>query len=315
MLPFRLVYHEDYDLNFGRHVFPSEKYRLIKNKLLQERIAETSDFLTPEPATHEQLLLVHAEEWIRKLDTGTLTYQDILRLEVPYSRRMVEAFFLSAGGTILAAREALVRGVGFNLGGGFHHGFVGHGEGFCAVNDVAVGIRTVQNEGRIRKALVIDCDVHQGNGTATIFRDDTSVFTISLHQKNNYPSEKPPSDIDVHLRDGVHDAEYISQLREAYEMGVAGFRPDLIVYVSGADAFHDDQLGGLSLTMDGMKARDTFVFEVALGARIPVAVTLAGGYAHFLGDTVQIHTNTVLAAKAVLGETGWKQPAAGEPAK
>ncbi len=306
MLPFRLVYHDGYDLNFGRHVFPSEKYRLIKEKLLRDGAAEPADFLTPEPVTSEQLLLVHTADWVRKLETGTLSYQDILRLEVPYSRRMVEAFYLAAGGTLLAAREALDRGIGVNIGGGFHHGFPGHGEGFCAINDMAVAIRVLQNEKRIRKALVIDCDVHQGNGTATIFRDDPSVFTVSLHQRNNYPSEKPPSSIDVHLNDGVHDAEYLARLRDAYGAAVAGFRPDLVVYVSGSDAYFDDQLGGLSLTIQGMKARDTYVFEVALAQRIPVAVTLAGGYAHFLGDTVLLHANTVLAASEVLTDVGWK---------
>jgi acetoin utilization deacetylase AcuC-like enzyme len=306
MLPFRLVYHEGYDLNFGRHVFPSEKYRLIKEKLLRDGIAEPADLRLPHPVLRQQLLLVHTEEWVHKLETGTLTYQDILKLEVPYSRSMVEAFFLAAGGTILAARGALEHGVGFNLGGGFHHGFPGYGEGFCAVNDVAVAIRVLQHEGLIRKALVIDCDVHHGNGTAEIFRDDPSVFTISLHQANNYPTEKPPSSIDVHLNDDVHDAEYLARLRDAYGAAVPGFRPDLVVYVSGSDAYFDDQLGGLSLTIEGMKARDAYVFEVALADRIPVVATLAGGYAHFLGDTILLHSNTVVAARQALAEIGWK---------
>lgn len=301
MLPFSLVYHDGYDLNFGSHVFPTQKYRLIRRKLLDDYIAELSDFLQPTPATAEQLLLVHTEEWVKKLETGTLTYHDIVKLEVPYSRLMVEAFFLAAGGTILAARRALESGIGFNIGGGFHHAFAGHGEGFCAVNDVAVAIRVLQREQAIRTALVIDCDVHHGNGTASVFAGDTSVFTISLHQFNNYPAEKPSSTIDVHLKDDTRDHEYLERLQDVYGVAVDGFRPDLVVYVAGSDAFYDDQLGGLSLTKEGLRERDSVVFTIARRHMIPVAVTLAGGYAHNLTDTVELHVNTVLAARDALG--------------
>lgn len=297
MLPFPLIYHDGYDLNFGTHVFPTQKYRLIRRKLLEDYIAEPGDFIQPAPATPADLLLVHTPEWVRKLETGTLTYQDIVKLEVPYSRKMVEAFFLAAGGTTLAARRALDSGIGFNIGGGFHHAFPGHGEGFCAVNDIAVAIRVLQRDGAIRTALVIDCDVHHGNGTAAIFSGDASVFTISLHQFNNYPSEKPPSTIDVHLKDETRDREYLERLQDAYGIAVEGFRPDLVVYVAGSDPYYDDQLGGLSLTMEGMKERDSVVFTLARRYKAPVAVTLAGGYAHNLSDTVDLHVNTVLAAR------------------
>jgi acetoin utilization deacetylase AcuC-like enzyme len=297
VLPISFVYHDGYDLNFGQHVFPSQKYRLIRRKLLDDFIAAPEDFLTPAPASREELLLVHTAEWVRKLETGTLSYQDIVRLEVPYSRKMVEAYYLAAGGTLLACREALRRGtVGFNLGGGFHHAFPGHGEGFCAINDIAVAIRVLQNEGAIRRALVIDADIHQGNGTATIFAGDASVFTISLHQRDNYPQEKPPSTVDIHLDDFTGDAEYLEKLSLAYATSVAAFHPELIVFVAGADPYYDDQLGGLALTVEGLMARDRLVFATARSHAVPVAVTLAGGYAHNLADTIALHTNTALAA-------------------
>jgi acetoin utilization deacetylase AcuC-like enzyme len=307
VLPFPLIYHDGYDLHFGQHIFPTQKYRLIRAELIESGFAAAADFLSPEPATRDQLLLAHEEAWIRKLETGTLTYQEIRQLEVPYSKKMVEAYFLAAGGTILAARKALECGVAFNTGGGFHHAFAGHGEGFCAVNDVAVAVRALQREGSIRKALVIDCDVHHGNGTASIFASDATVFTISIHHFGNYPAVKPPSTIDVHLPDGVGDAEYLEKLRDAYEPAVSGYGPDLVVYVAGSDPYCEDQLGGLSLTKDGMMARDRFVFEAALRHGVPVAVTLAGGYAMRIEDTVQLHANTARAALAALTEYGWRR--------
>lgn len=305
MLPFPLIYHDGYDLQFGQHVFPTQKYRLIRKRLIEEFFAGPEDFLTPAPATREQLRLVHTEEWVRKLETGTLTYHDIVKLEVPYSRKMVEAFFLAAGGTLLAAREALRRGIGFNIGGGFHHAFPDYGEGFCAINDIAVAVRVLQQEGAIRKALVIDCDVHHGNGTAAIFAGDADVFTISLHQYSNYPSEKPPSTIDVHLNDGVGDVEYLERLKTSYGQAVVEFRPELVVYVAGSDPYLQDQLGGLSLTKEGMQARDLVVMDTALRNGAPVAVVLAGGYAERLDDTVALHANTAHAAREALAAIGW----------
>lgn len=302
MLPFPLVYHDGYDLHFGDHVFPSRKYRLIRHKLIDDFVAGPEDFLTPLAATRDQLLLVHTPEWVRKLETGTLTYHEILKLEVPYSRKMVEAFFLAAGGTLLAARQALHKGVGFNIGGGFHHAFPGYGEGFCAIHDVAVAVRALQKEGLIRKALVIDCDVHHGNGTAAIFAGDKSVFTLSIHHFNNYPTEKPPSTLDIHLADGVGDQDYLNHLGPAYQTAVAGFHPDIVLYVAGIDPYYDDQLGGLSLSREGMFLRDRLVFDAPLRHHIPVAVTLAGGYARKLEDTVALHSQTVRAALESLQE-------------
>jgi len=255
MLPFRLVYHEQYDLHLGHHVFPSKKYAWLYDRLIRTRFATAEDFASPEPAADEDVLLVHDPQWVAKLRSGTLTYQDILRLEIPYSRQMVEAFWLAAGGTILAARLALESGVGFNVGGGFHHAFPDHGEGFCAINDMAVAIRRLQRDGAIRRAMVVDCDVHHGNGTAAIFAGDDSVFTLSIHQFKNYPSEKPFSSLDIHLADGVGDAEYLHRLGDGYRAALAMFQPELVMYVAGADPFYADQLGGLSLTFEGLKER------------------------------------------------------------
>jgi acetoin utilization deacetylase AcuC-like enzyme len=297
MLPFKLVYHDHYDLHLGAHVFPTQKYRLIRQQLLQQGIASEDDFLLPQPASHEQLLLVHTEDWITRLQRGRLSYQEVLKLEIPYSRRMVEGVFLAAGGTLLAARSALASGAAVNIGGGFHHAFPSYGEGFCAIHDVAVAVRALQHEGLIRKALIVDVDVHHGNGTAEIFAASREVFTLSIHHFNNYPAIKPPSTVDIHLEDGAGDNEYLARLRPACEAAVLGFRPEILFYVGGVDPFFDDQLGGLSLTKEGLYERDRLVFDLALRKHVPVVVTLAGGYARSVSDTVDLHVQTVVALK------------------
>jgi acetoin utilization deacetylase AcuC-like enzyme len=296
MLPFKLVYHDGYDLNLGSHVFPSRKYRLIRDRLLADGFAEPSDFVAPQPAEDEDFLRVHDGRWITRLKQGTLDYLELLKLEIPYSRQMVEAFWLATGGTILAARLALESGIGFNIGGGFHHAYPDHGEGFCAINDVAVAIRRMQTEGRAARAMVVDTDVHHGNGTAAVFKGDPSVFTLSIHQLHNYPAEKPLSTVDIDLQDGAGDEEYLERLGEACQKGMKLFRPQLVMYVAGADPYHEDQLGGLSLTIEGLKARDRLVFDLAKKHGAPVAVVLAGGYAKNVEDTVTIHSNTAHAA-------------------
>jgi acetoin utilization deacetylase AcuC-like enzyme len=299
MLPFKLVYHERYDLHLGAHVFPSQKFRLISEKLMSDGIAGQSDFLRPELATETQLTRVHTPEWVSNLRNGTLTLSEIMKLEVPYSAELVEAFWLAAGGTILAAESALRDGFGCNIGGGFHHAHAGHGEGFCAIHDVAVAIRQMQSESRISKAMVIDTDVHHGNGTAAIFAKDESVFTLSIHQLNNYPAYKPPSNIDLKMADGVEDDEYLDALLASVKDALDQFEPDMVFYVGGADPYREDQLGGLSLTIKGLQARDRGVFVEARRRGIPVVTTLAGGYARRVEDTVQIHVNTILAAEEV----------------
>jgi acetoin utilization deacetylase AcuC-like enzyme len=299
MLPFKVVYHEKYDLNLGPHVFPSQKFRLIAETLIVEKIAAREDFVLPEPATDEDILRVHTPEWVRKLKTGTLTAREVMLLEVPYSPELVEAIWLAAGGTILAGQSALRDGFGANLSGGFHHAYPEHGEGFCAIHDVAVAIRGLQADGAVKKAIVVDTDVHHGNGTAAIFRDDQTVFTISIHQENNYPAHKPPSSIDLNMDDRVDDDEYLGALIPAVQKALDEFKPGILFYVGGADPYCEDQLGGLSLTKEGLKQRDRRVFEEARRRRIPVATTLAGGYARRVEDTIRIHVNTIVAAKEV----------------
>jgi acetoin utilization deacetylase AcuC-like enzyme len=332
MLPFKLIYSDGYYLPIGEHLFPAQKYRLIRDRLLANGVADATDFLEPKPATDQDILLVHTQDYVHKLKTGTLSPREEMEMEVPYSPELVDAFYLAAGGSILAARQALSDGVGISIGGGFHHAFPNHGEGFCMIHDVAVAIRRLRRDNKIRNAMTVDCDVHQGNGTATIFAGVRSggeplpsagpatpssslrsavlpgrmrgahpgeVFTISLHQHNNYPLWKPPSSIDIDLPDGVEDDDYLAWLDNALSSGLRQFEPDLICYIAGADPYREDQLGGLSLTIEGLKERDELVFRVARARNIPVMVTFAGGYARKVEDTVTIHSNTVIAAKEV----------------
>lgn len=335
MLPFKLVYSDQYYLPIGAHVFPAQKYRLIHERLLETKTATDADFVEPQPASDDDIRLVHTAEYVHKLRSGTLSQLEEMQMELPYSAKLVQAFWLSAGGSILAAEHALRDGAGFNICGGFHHAFPDHGEGFCMIHDVAVAIRRMQKDGKIGRAMTVDCDVHHGNGTAAIFRGShggmgalpsafgtqarsaesaksgvvqsesdasSDVFTISLHQQNNYPAEKPPSSIDVNLPDGIEDADYLHWLDNALSSGLRQFSPDLICYVAGADPYRDDQLGGLALTMEGLKKRDELVFRVARARKIPVMVTYAGGYARKVEDTVTIHCNTVEAAKEIFAD-------------
>jgi acetoin utilization deacetylase AcuC-like enzyme len=337
MLPFKLVYSDAYYLPIGNHVFPAEKYRRIRDRLIATSVAEPKDFLEPQSATDQDILLVHKPEYVHKLKIGTLSPREEMEMEIPYSHELVKAFWLAAGGSILAARQCLTDKVCVSIGGGFHHAFPDHGEGFCMIHDVAVAIRRLQRDGTIRTAMTVDCDVHHGNGTAAIFSSTSmagahtesaplpsvststigyasrqsairgkmrgahagDVFTISLHQHNNYPAYKPPSSIDVDLPDGTGDDDYLAWLDNALSSGLRQFEPDLICYIAGADPYKEDQLGGLNLTIEGLKQRDELVFRVARARDIPIMVTYAGGYARNVEDTVTIHSNTVIAAKEV----------------
>jgi len=293
----KLVYSDRYDLNLGNHVFPSVKYRLVKENLLHEHIVAPGDFIEPPPASDDDIALVHHREYLRRLQTGKLSYLEVLRLEIPYSPELIRAVWLSAGGSILAGRLTLEDGVAVNVGGGFHHAYPDHGEGFCVLNDFAIAIRRLQKDRAIERAMTVDCDVHQGNGTAAIFGGDHTVFTLSIHQENNYPYPKPPSSLDINLPDGVEDEEYLRELAQGLDRALVEFTPNLIFYVAGADPYRNDQLGGLKLSLEGLEKRDRLVFEKARAKQVPVAVTLAGGYARRLEDTVLIHSNTIRVAK------------------
>jgi len=329
-LPFRLVYSDEYFLPIGAHVFPAEKYRFIHDRLVRTGEAIEDDFLEPQPASDDDVRLVHGADYVDRLLHGELSQQEQWQMELPYSPALVKAFWLSAGGSILAAERALEDGLCVNIGGGFHHAHPDHGEGFCMIHDVAIAIRKMQRLGRLRRAMTLDCDVHDGNGTAAIFppkhgngrplpsisgpqirsaateerSESGEVFTISLHQANNYPAYKPPSSIDVNLPDGTGDKEYLAWLDQALSSALRSFTPDLLCYIAGADPYREDQLGGLELTIDGLKQRDRLVFEVAKTRGIPVMVTYAGGYARNVEDTVLIHVNTIVAAKEVCRNQG-----------
>jgi acetoin utilization deacetylase AcuC-like enzyme len=300
MLPFKLIYHPKYNMDLGQHVFPSHKFALIREALLAEGIADSGDFLQPENAADEEILRVHTPAYVHKLRMDSLTLSERMKLEIPLTEQTREAFWLSAGGSILAGRKALEDGFAAHLGGGFHHAYPGHGEGFCMIHDVAVAIRSLQASGKIRTAMTVDTDVHHGNGTAAIFDGDPSAYTLSIHQENNYPEPKPPSDEDIGLDDGVHDQEYLDALEKGLLRALRKMTPDLIFYVGGADPYREDQLGGLALTMEGLQKRDRLVFEHARRLGIPVASALAGGYARRVTDTVRIHVNTILAARDVI---------------
>ncbi|HEY2646087.1 MAG TPA: histone deacetylase [Candidatus Acidoferrales bacterium] len=300
MLPFKVIYHPQYDLDLGTHVFPSQKFRLIHDALLAEGIADAGDFLQPQPAPDEDILRAHTPEYVKKLLTDSLTLSERMKLEIPLNELTRNGFWLAAGGSTLAGRKALDDGFAANLSGGFHHAYPGHGEGFCMIHDVAVAIRSLQAAGKIRTAMTVDTDVHHGNGTAAIFGNDPSVFTLSIHQENNYPEPKPPSDEDIGLADETRDDEYLDALEKGLLRALEKMTPDLIFYVGGADPFREDQLGGLALTMEGLQQRDRMIFEHARRRGIPVASTLAGGYARRVADTVRIHVNTIVAARHVL---------------
>ncbi|MDP8249057.1 MAG: histone deacetylase [Candidatus Tritonobacter lacicola] len=288
----KIFYSDGYYADIGAHPFRMDKFRLIRERL--EDDADLSGMVAePSPARDEDVLLVHTREYVDKLKNGSLSPSEIMRLELPCSVPLVEAAWLWTGGSIMAMNRAVEEGVGINLGGGFHHAFADYGEGFCVLNDIAVGIRRNQGDGLFKKVLVVDCDLHQGNGTAVIFAGDDSVFTFSIHQENNYPFHKPASDLDIGMEDGAGDDEYLGRLSTALPGIVSSFNPDLIVYIAGADPYADDQLGGLSLSIEGLRRRDEFVFSF-IKRGVPVAALLAGGYALDVRDTVRIHYNMVM---------------------
>jgi acetoin utilization deacetylase AcuC-like enzyme len=293
-----IVFHEEYEVDIGPHVFPTRKYRLVRERLLSEGAISEAELARPAPASDADIALVHTPEYLRKIATDSFTLAERMTLEIPFTPELRAASWLCAGGSILAARLALKSGVAVHLGGGFHHAFPDHGEGFCLINDVAVAIEVLSNEGTIRRALVVDLDVHHGNGTAAIFAGVDEVFTFSMHQENIYPAWKPPSDLDIGLEDRAGDTIYLAQLERHLPEIVRRHRPELAFYVAGADPYREDQLGGLALTLEGLRRRDEFVFDTLRGAGVAVAAVLAGGYALDPNDTIAIHCATVRAALA-----------------
>lgn len=297
--PFKFVYTNEYWMfNPGRHVFPLKKYRLIYESLL-EIGAGPEHFIEPRPASDEELLLVHTPRFLRKIETSSLNRNELEELELRFSPELVRFSRLMVGGTILTLEQALNDGLAVHIGGGFHHAFPDHGEGFCLLNDVAVAVEKTVRSGRVKKVMIVDCDLHQGNGTAAVFSGREDVFTFSIHQMDVYPSTKPAGTLDVGLWSGDGDERYLGELSTHIPRIYDEFRPELVVFLAGADPFEGDQLGGLFLTKAGLKARDKQVLDGARSRGVPVAVLLAGGYAADIGDTVEIHLNTIRAARVV----------------
>ena len=292
-----VVYSPRYHIDIGAHVFPTRKYQLVHARLLETGVIQPRDVIEPAPAPWEDLALVHTREYLAKMRDGTMTDADIAQLELPWSPEMVDGFRTMVGGTIDAARRALAsRAIVAHIGGGLHHAFANHGEGFCPFNDVAVAIRVLQRE-RVERAAVIDLDVHHGNGTAFIFEADSRVCTFSMHQQHNYPMWKPRGSLDIGLADGTGDAEYLQALEHALPKVMAS-NPECLFYLAGADPYEHDQLGGLRLTREGLRARDRLVLEQARTSGLPLAIVLAGGYARNVDDTVAIHAATIAEASS-----------------
>ncbi|MFC1520833.1 histone deacetylase [Elusimicrobiota bacterium] len=273
-----------------------QKYRLIAEALVSTGIIKKSWIREPKAAHDKDILLCHTKEWFDKIKNNTLEIEDELRLELKMSPEFAMACILCCGATTQACQQALENSVGIHIGGGFHHAFPDHGEGFCALNDMAIAIMAMQKKGGIKKAAVIDLDLHQGNGTAYIFRNDPDVFTFSMHQQNNYPAIKPRSDLDIGLEDGTEDEQYLEILEKALKQVLNKHKPQMIVYQAGSDPYKEDVLGGLNLSMEGLKKRDEIVFFEAQKRHIPCAVTLGGGYSKNLADGIKIHINTISAA-------------------
>lgn len=285
-----------------------EKYRLLR-----ERIGQTLPeirLLEPEPLTDEALAVAHSPDYIRRLVGGDLSRKEMMAIGFPWSPEMVERSRRSAGATVMACRAAFRDGVGINLAGGTHHAYRDRGEGFCCFNDAVVAARLMQREGLATKCLVIDLDVHQGNGTAAMTRDDSTIFAFSMHAAENYPFVKERSDFDIELPDGTDDAMYLESLRAALIQIRTQFLPSLVIYLAGADPFCDDRLGRLALTKDGLLARDRQVFEFVRGLGVPIAIAMAGGYGRTIQDTVDIHFQTVnCALQYANNKSGPSEPA------
>jgi len=296
----KVVYSSRYTIDIGPHVFPTEKYHHVHERLQATSAPGFEGIVEPQMASWDQLALVHTDEYLEKVRTLSLSSEEIVELELPLNEPVVEGFRLMTGGTLTAARLARVDGLSAHIGGGFHHAFANHGEGFCLFNDVAVAIEVLRREGAVSRAAVVDLDVHHGNGTAMIYGRDPSVFTFSMHEQHNYPAFKPRGSLDIGLAAGTDDTTYLKKLEGALPQVVA-HEPDLVVYLAGADPFAEDQLGNLMLTKDALRERDRLVVRTLRAVGCPIIIVPAGGYARQLTDTVDIHVATIEEALTALG--------------
>jgi acetoin utilization deacetylase AcuC-like enzyme len=279
------------------HRFPMAKYQLLRQTVIESGLVRPEHLKIPPPATRAELQLVHHSDYLEKVFGGTLSEREIRRIGFPWSPQMVERARRSVGATIAACRSALVDGMSANLAGGTHHAYPDHGEGYCVFNDIAVAARVMQSEGRVQRVVILDCDVHQGNGTAAIFEEDESVFTFSIHGSKNFPFHKEVSNLDIALPDDTGDEAYLAALELGLGEAIERSEAKLAIYVSGVDPFSGDRLGRLGLSKAGLKLRDQMVLSACKQAGLPVAITMAGGYAKEVTDTVDIHFNTLQIAK------------------
>ncbi len=282
-----------YAVDIGSHVFPTSKYARIAERLITETATTRADFVAPDRADPSTVLRVHDRVYYEHCRDDRLSAHDIARLELPWSAALFDASMRCVQGSVLAAKLALQHGAGLHIGGGFHHAYPDHGEGFCVFNDHACAIRALQADGLIERAAVVDCDLHQGNGTAAIFQRDSTVETFSIHEQSIYPFDRPPSTLDIGLAAGTGDAEYLDLLGNSVPGFLQNARPQLVVYVAGADPFEQDQLGSLRLTHEGLRRRDELVIGACAELDLPLVVVLAGGYARRVEDTVAIHVETL----------------------
>ncbi len=298
----RLYFSDGYHVPLpANHRFPMGKYPALRDAMLQSAVCRASDIHEPTAADWSLLARAHKPEYLRALEHGTLSPMAVRRLGLPWSEALVRRARLASMGTLLAARAALADGIAGNLAGGTHHAFADRGEGFCVVNDAAIAIRALKAEHAIRRALVVDLDVHQGNGTAAIFRDDPDVFTFSMHGQKNYPFVKVPSTLDVGLPDGAGDDAYLAALAQHLPAVIAAAQPQLAIYLAGVDVVKGDRFGRLALTRNGLIERERFTLSTLSGASVPTAIVLAGGYAASAEDTALLHLETFRAATAVHG--------------
>ena len=284
------------------HVFPIRKFELVRDRLLAEGTLDPSEIVEPSPAPLEDVLLVHTEDYVTRLCNRQLTTKEIRRLGLPWSESLVRRSFYAVGGTLAAAQSALANGCSSNLAGGTHHAFADRGEGFCVLNDVAIAIRALRARNSIRRAAIVDCDVHQGNGTATIFAGDNDTFTFSMHGANNYPLFKAQSTLDVELADGTRDGDYLESLAR-HLPNVFAHEPDIVFYLAGADPYAGDKLGRLALSIDGLRERDAYVLSECYERELPVVTVMSGGYGKDINDTIEIHCNTIRMVKRVFEAT------------
>jgi acetoin utilization deacetylase AcuC-like enzyme len=303
----RVFYTSRYYADIGEgHIFPIRKFELVRNQLLNEGTLQPDELLEPSPVDIQDVLLVHTEDYVTRLCNGALTEKEMRRLGLPWSESLVRRSFFAVGGTLAAAIHSLEKGYGSNLAGGTHHAFPDHGAGFCVLNDVAIAIQTLRARGLIRRAAIVDCDVHQGDGTAMIFAGDCEIFTFSIHGANNYPLFKQKSRLDIELPDATGDTEYLNTLKQNL-VAVFEHEPEIVFYLAGADPYEGDKLGKLSLTIEGLRKRDLVILRECYEREVPVTTVMSGGYGKQITDTVEIHCNTIRTVKEVFESFGAAQ--------